>query len=551
MLPASIADGTGHTAASLDQWPDRTSWSSDRARGQSAARLCAVWPATGFATVSAPPAGQAALGIARTAEQVRDAAGPVGPHAATCTMSTQPRARCHQPQWGLQRGPQVRVVHVPAQVLEGWLMHHGTTRRIIGIPIGSLGTALVALLLTASTAMGSVTWTSPTGAARSATFNFGSGLARTVSGSTPYLHIQVGSDVIGGVAADDDGPYAGVFYRRGNASGTSWGALTRVSPSDVHAYQGSIAASGSHVYVAWMTIAHYTAYNPAEPRTIGFRANANHGASSAWGAPVALTTSGRANNVNVAAAGSHVYVSYTDSDTGQIMVQASPDDGATWSPVAVATTTATNGDAGFAGWPEIAATGSTVAVTWIDQNSGDGMFSMSTDYGATFSVPAKVAVNPVSALAIAAKGDRIALAVVDESGTSVRVWKAGKWGRSRPVLGHDPSGNTTYKAAYGPAVVLSGTSTVAVAVSACRRTSACTAGSKYGVDVLWKEFKDDGRTPKRLVTVASYSASKSKRYNEFPSILMPSAKKRIITYTSASATWSTYRVYVEVGKGAS
>lgn len=70
------------------------------------------------------------------------------------------------------------------------------------------------------------------------------------------------------------------------------------------------------------------------------------------------------------------------------------------------------------------------------------------------------------------------------------------------------------------------------------------------MDVLWKEFKDDGRTPRPLVTVAKYSASSSKRYNEFPSILMPTLKQRIITYTSGSASWSTYLVFIEVGKGA-
>lgn len=106
-------------------------------------------------------------------------------------------------------------------------------------------------------------------------------------------------------------------------------------------------------------------------------------------------------------------------------------------------------------------------------------------------------------------------------------------------------------AAYGPAVVLSGSSTVAVALSACRLTSTCTAGSKYGVDVRWREFKDDGRTPRPLVTIASYAASSSRRYNEFASVLMPTTKQRIITYTSASASYSTYRVLVEVGKGAS
>ena len=428
-------------------------------------------------------------------------------------------------------------------------MNRRISRRLVGIPMGSLGVALVALLLTASTALGSVTWTSPVAAARASTFNFGTGLARTVSGTTPYLHIEVGSDVIGGVRADDDGPYAGVYYRRGNAGGTTWGTLKRVSPSTQHAYQGAIAASGAHVYVTWMTLAHLTAYDPAEVRTLGFRANDNHGSSAAWRAPVALTTSGRINNPNVAAAGSHVYISYTDSDTGSIMLWSSPDYGTTWSSTTLGSTSMENGDAGFAGWPELAASGSTVAVAWINQVYGETMFTVSADAGQTFSPPAQVGVGPVFSLGIAAKGDRIALAMASEAGSSLYLWQAGSWKRERGFASHDPSGTSRYKAAYGLAVALSGTSTVAVAWSACRRTSKCTAGSTYGVDLLWRESSDNLKSLKATVAVALYSAGSTRRYNEFASVLMPSPSRRLITYTSSPASGATSRLYIEIGKG--
>lgn len=133
-----------------------------------------------------------------------------------------------------------------------------------------------------------------------------------------------------------------------------------------------------------------------------------------------------------------MYASYTDSDTGSIVVQSSPDYGVTWSSTTVGTTAATNGDAGFAGWPEIAASAGKVVVAWIDANMGDGYATISTDYGATFSTPYKVAINPVFSLAVAAKGDRIAVASVSGSRTSVSVRKSGSWGRSGHVVGHDP-----------------------------------------------------------------------------------------------------------------
>jgi hypothetical protein len=243
-----------------------------------------------------------------------------------------------------------------------------------------------------------------------------------------------------------------------------------------------------------------------------------------------------------------VFVSYTDSDTGAITLMASADYGATWSTSTVATTLATNGDGGYAGWPEIAASGANVAVTWIDQNMGDGYVAISTDYGLTFGTAKRIAVNPVFSMAVAAKGDRIAVASVSEAGSSVSLWKAGSWLRSRGYASHDPSGTARYKAAYGPAVVLSGTSTVAVAWSGCRRAN-CAASSTYGVDVLWRESSNDLKDLKPTVLVASYAASSSKRYNEYPSVLMPSTTRRLITYTSWSASGSTYRVYFETGKG--
>ncbi len=422
-------------------------------------------------------------------------------------------------------------------------------RRFARMPLLSLTAAVTALLLATSPTLAAVGWTSPVASGRAYSWNYGFGLARTVSGTTGYLHTQMGTDYVGGAWADDDGPaHLGVYYRRGTGSGQTWGTSKRMNPSSQHAYQGAIAAAGSHVYVAWSSVRHvFNAYDPADPRTLWFRGNDLHGSSTHWSAARAITTDGRIDHPTIAASGPRVYLAHTDADTGDITLWTSTDYGATFASRTVGTTTRTNGDNGFAGWPIVVASGALVAVGWLSDDQA--MVTISTDAGGAFSTPEGIGINPALSMGMAAKGDRLAVAVTSETSSRMRLWKAGTWQPVRKYAGHDPSGTGTYRAAYGPAVALAGTSTVGVSWSACRRAS-CAAGSSYGVDVRYRESTDNTASFKSAQTVASYATSASRRINDFPSLLMTSASRRVITYNSASASYSTYRVFVEVGKGA-
>jgi hypothetical protein len=426
------------------------------------------------------------------------------------------------------------------QTISGW--------RFARTPLLSLTAAVTALLLATTPVLAAVGWTSPVGSGRAYSWNYGFGLARTVSGTTGYLHTQMGTDYVSGTWVDDDGPaHLGVYYRRGTGSGQTWGTSKRMNPTGQHAYQGAIAAAGSHVYVAWSSVEHIgNAFDPADPRALWFRANDLHGSSTHWSAATAITTEGRIDHPTIAATGARVYVAHTNADTGDIVLWTSTDHGATFESRTVGTTTRTNGDNGFAGWPIVVASGSLVAVGWLSND--EAMVILSTDDGAAFSAPEGVGVNPARTMGMAAKGDRVAVAVTSEASSWMRVWKAGTWKPISRFAGHDPSGTGTYRAAYGPAVALAGTSTVGVSWSACRRAS-CAGSSSYGVDVRYRESADNGATFKSPQTIASYATSTSRRINDFPSLLMTSTSRRVITYNTASASYSTYRVLVEVGKG--
>ena len=102
--------------------------------------------------------------------------------------------------------------------------------------------ALLALLLSSQATLASVSWTSTHSTSPAYTHNFGSGLARTTKSTTSYLHVQY---------TDTDVAKPGVYYRRGNATGTTWGTPKRLNPSGGYAEHGAIAAAGRYVYVVY------------------------------------------------------------------------------------------------------------------------------------------------------------------------------------------------------------------------------------------------------------------------------------------------------------
>ena len=51
------------------------------------------------------------------------------------------------------------------------------------------------------------------------------------------------------------------------------------------------------------------------------------------------------------------------------------------------------------------------------------------------------------------------------------------------------------------------------------------------------------------MTIASHKSATSKRISDNPSVVIADSPKRFMTYNTASASYSTYRLVIEVGSG--
>ena len=403
--------------------------------------------------------------------------------------------------------------------------------------------ALLAVMLSSQVTLAAVTWSSPQSVGPTYSWNHGQALARTKSGTTNYLHTQYTTDFIGGEFVTDDGPFQGVYYRRGNSAGTSWAGTKRLNPIDEHAGHGALAAAGQYVYVAFTKLS-------ADGRPVRVAINTNFGLSNAWLSTKNFEAPGRVDRPAIAAAGAWAYVVFTDADTGDIHFTTnngtnSEDIG--WTGRVVGTTERLNDEGdGFAGTPVVGAVGSTVVVAWITTGSGGIKAITSTDNGDTWSAPTTISTAQAWDLASSGDGSRIALTWVTNASLKVKLLKSGIWQSTRTVATFGSS--STDKMDYGPAVALTGNTRIGVAWSACTRAD-CAGGTTKGVNIRWRESSDNGATWKSTVTVASFAASSSKRLNEYPSVVMTTTPRRYVLYNTASSTFTTYKTYLEVGSG--
>jgi hypothetical protein len=326
--------------------------------------------------------------------------------------------------------------------------------------------------------------------------------------------------------------------------------------SNHHGIYPTIAAKGKMVYVAWVVIDSWDDYDPSAGRSILLRVNSGRGGANSWDAdprPLTNAFGGRVDRPSLAAHGDDdLYFTWTDANTGDIRFGdlkglSVPDIGCAGCVKTIATTSSVNEDPadGYAGWPVIAAVGKRVAVAWISNADGRVKIKMSNDHGTSWSAAQTLEDAGGSGVAITAKGDRFAVSWVTADSLKLKIWSAG-WHTTRTVASF--SSDSTYKAAYAPAVALAGTSNVGVAWSACRESD-CSASATTGVDLRWRESTSNGSTWKTPKTVASYAASSSRRYNDFPSVVMPSTTKRILAFNVANKDLTGYSVKIRAGSG--
>jgi hypothetical protein len=375
-------------------------------------------------------------------------------------------------------------------------------------------------------------------------FNVGQSLARSVSTTGTYLHATYTTDRVSGAWVDDNGPYAGINYVRTSNRGSTFTTPRRLNPSTQHGSRGSLAASGRYLYATWISTSRWIAYRGSAPRVLYLRRNSNHGATTSWNTTKRLTSlSGRVDYPTVAAAGANVYVAYTDSGTGSVKVKISRDRAATWTTMTLGST-AWSTTSGRYGIPRIAANGNTVVVSWLSTSSGAVRARVSTDAGRTWNVASTLTATSTDMPAVAALGSRAAVAWTDGSSAVVRTWSAGAW--SAPKSTGTPTG-AVYTHSYGPAIALSGAAGIAVAWTGC--VTACDSWtSSTRANLVWSESRNGGATWFAGQVIGS-SSSSSRRYNDYPSILWPSATVRHVLWNAGTAATNYYRIVLRTGTG--
>lgn len=350
------------------------------------------------------------------------------------------------------------------------------------------------------------------------TWTQGGALARSISGSTQYLHALI---------QRYDVPTQGIFYKRSTNGGSTWLIGTRLSPTSQVSGRSTVAASGGYVYAAWSSLA---SANPAgsKPRVLYFRSNRTFGAG-AWSTTKRLTsTTGRIDYPRLAAYGSLVYVTYTDAATGSIKIQISRDRGATWRVVSLGTTTRSN-SYGKIGTPVVATYGSTVAVAWISAADGAIRFRSSSNYGSTWGTTTYLGkgAEAGSGPSIAAYGTRVAVSWTGSTGMLMRLRSGSSWGPARLVR---PSAGSVHDYAWPwvGQVALTSSTKVGIAWESC--WAGCASGdpaNSYRSDLLWRELADNGATWARSQVLGESPIGDYESFY-FPSVIWPSAGTRYV-----------------------
>ena len=418
--------------------------------------------------------------------------------------------------------------------------------------LGAVGTGLMAVLLAWSPVLAAVSWGSTYKASTDYAYGWSDALTRTVTSTgTAYLHTIATRYVVGGDQVTNTGPYLGVYYRRGNAGGSAWGTIKRLNASNEHADYGTIASSGKYVYTTWRHQQQIgAAYDPGQaPRDLQFMRNTNHGSSTAWSArKTDFLGANYIDRPSITAAGSRVYITYTDSSGGEIRLQRSVDYGMTWEYLgAVGATTAGDGDGGLSGMPVVVASGNTVAVAF--NNGSTARIKVSTDGGDSWSVDTDLNSSQYSAISTAHRNGKLAFAWTTSGHRNlfVKQWNGTSLTSRKTIVSLNDA--TSYKVLYAPAIALAGTSVIGVAYSACTTTS-CSLGATKGSSIRWIESRNNGSTWSSNKTVASYTSSSTRRLNEFPSVVMSSSSRRIVSWTAAGASsTSVARVLLRIGTG--
>jgi len=243
------------------------------------------------------------------------------------------------------------------------------------------------------------------------------------------------------VAWADDTPVSGsgseaeIWLRVSSNNGASFGSAIRISTNTYDSRYPSVAASGSHVYVAWEDYTPVSGSGGAPE--IWLRVSSNNGAT--FGSAIRISTNTYYSLYpSVAASGTYVYVAWEDltpvSGSGglpEIWLRVSSNNGATFgSAIRISTNTY------YSLCPSVAASGSYVYVAWHDWTpvSGSGgkpeiWLRVSSNNGGSFGPAIRISTNTYKSEdpSVAAYGSYVYVAwedytPVSGSGGEAEIW---------------------------------------------------------------------------------------------------------------------------------
>jgi hypothetical protein len=370
----------------------------------------------------------------------------------------------------------------------------------------------------------------------------GSSFARTPDGDLIALEA---TDFSQGAFATDHGPYMGVFARTSSDRGATWSVPVRVSQPGRHADRAALAVAGGSTYATWVTQQSYDNYDPSKPRVVYFRANPGSG----WGKTIALTKKkGRVDSPSIAASGTHVYVAWVDANTGQVRVARSRDGGKTFVRSVIGKTTALSPDnEGMRGSATIGAAGNVVGMAWIASGSGAIKVRVSTNGGKkwhdSLSVVGSLGAANGGTPSLRGWGDKLALAWTTPGGVFARVW-AKSWGPTRAIASFGPA--AAYKGGFDVEIVPSEGGELGAVWSACKTSGCDLLSAAARVDVVWSDSGDGGATwsPPSLVQGSVHA---DQTINESPTAVWLDGGTRIVGYTGRSPGWTSYAMLLRVG----
>jgi hypothetical protein len=373
-------------------------------------------------------------------------------------------------------------------------------------------------------------------------WNDGNAMAWSKVLTTGYLHAVGSSDVVGSRRVTDTGPYEPIYYNRSTTSGRTWTTAYRVNPTTQHGDRPTVAAYGSYVYVAWVSIRRPVHYSHTAPRTLYVRVNHAKGASTGWGTIHRITsTTGRVDFPVVAVAGSSVYLAWTDSATGSIRMAISRDRGTTWRTLTVGTTYRSTAD-GRSGAPSLSVRGSRIIVAWVGDPTGAIRARTSTNAGMSWTPVDTLAPASRGTVSASVMGARSVVVWATDRTVHVRTQTGTTWGTDTPFT---PPGLTTwFSAVTFPSVAASGLSGIGVAYSAC--VAPC--GSTSPLDLAWAESTDAGATwGTQIIGWNGYALG---RLKVLPSVVAPTPALRYVMWNGIDAEVTPFGLYLRAGTGA-